>query len=536
MLTSNIRSFTGLFRAAFVTVIMLIFSLGFLSNASAHAEIVGSYPVAGSKLSEGPSKITLTWSEEITTDKSQIRIIDSLGVVQDSEFSLENSNDRSIATLLLDDNLPNGSWSITWKVVSADGHLVGGLVPFSVGTADEAGFTDYSVDDSSIITSSNSRLDRGVEAVSWILFLISAGLLLGSSYFISTLMAVLCLILVASRMLAFEQEMGSFFIEIGEARSSLMVGVSAVIIILGSLIKKKIMFFVFTGLIFFSLQGVFSGHHLDLRKDGLVLLVSLAHFLHILAGAIWFTAVLALATNRTLVNVLRTRWLATKALFLLVVAGPILALSLIIPVWGSSGVRWLVILGIKTFLVFLAAMVGFIHHRKSSKSSYEISTDLIDPRAWRNSLGLQISIFISILLVSAALTSSNPPVIDERLSIAYSDDIEVGVSDLFTTDKTIINFSGGYIAELTYPSELNSSEWVLSFTSEMGESLPESIKLEAMNPEAGLSGGIIELSKTVGNNFIGYAKLPIAGSWQIHADFFVDQFTQEHGMIKIEVK
>lgn len=536
MLTSNVRSFTGLFRAASVTVIILISSLGFLSNASAHAEIVDSYPIAGSVLTEGPNKVTLTWSEEITTDKSQIRIIDSLGEVQDSELSIENTNGSTIATLLLYDNLPNGGWSVTWKVVSADGHLVGGVVPFSVGIEDGAVIADYSVDGSSIITSSNSRLDRGVEAVSWILLLISAGLLLGGSYFISALSAVICLILVSSRLLAFEQEMGSFFIEIGEVRSSLMVGVSAVIIIVGLLIKKKVLPIVITGLIVFSLQGVFSGHHLDLRKDGLVLLASIAHFLHIFAGAIWFSAVVALASNRTLVNVLRTRWLATKALFLLVFAGPILALSLIIPVWGISGVRWLVILGVKTLLVFLAAMVGFIHHRKSSKSSNEISADLVDSGAWRNSLGLQIGIFISILLVSAALTSSNPPVIDERLSVAYSDDKEGEVIALDNTDRANINFSGGHIAELIYPNELNSSEWVLSFTSEMGESLPESIKLEAMNPDEGLSGVIIELSKTVENNYIGDAKLPIAGSWHIHADFFVDQFTQEHGMIKVEVK
>ena len=76
----------------------------------------------------------------------------------------------------------------------------------------------------------------------------------------------------------------------------------------------------------------------------------------------------------------------------------------------------------------------------------------------------------------------------------------------------------------------------MSFTSEIGESQPESIKLEAMNPEAGLSGVIIELSRTVENNYIGDAKLPISGSWHVHADFFVDQFTQEHGMIKVEVK
>jgi methionine-rich copper-binding protein CopC len=536
MLTSNIRSFTGLFRAASITVIILLLSLGFLSNASAHAEIVDSYPVAGSKLSEGPSKITLTWSEEITTDKSQIRIIDSLGEVQDSEMSLENSNGRTIATLSLDEKLPNGSWSVTWKVVSADGHLVGGLLPFSVGIIDEAIVTDYSLDDSSIITSSNSRLDRGVEAAIWILLLISAGLLLGGSYFPSILTSFVSLILVCSRLLAFEQEMGSFYTQIGEARSSLLVGLSALIIISGSLIKKKVMFFVITGLIVFSLQGAFSGHHLDLMGGGLVLLASIAHFLHIFAAAIWFTAVMALATNRTLVSVLRTRWLATKALFLLVFAGPILALSLIIPVWNSSGVRWLVILGLKTFLVFLAAMVGFIHHRKSSKSSDEISADLIDPRSWRHSLGLQIFIFIFILLASAALTSANPPVIDNRLSTPYSDEIENGVRIEGNTAVSNILFSGGYSAELTYPTDLSSSQWELTFNSDEPATLPEGIILEAMNPEAGLSGIIIELSKTMNNNYIADAKLPIAGSWHIHADFYIDQFTKEHGMIKLEIK
>jgi lysylphosphatidylglycerol synthetase-like protein (DUF2156 family) len=295
------------------------------------------------------------------------------------------------------------------------------------------------------------------------------------------------------------------------------------------------MFFVITGLIVFSLQGVFSGHQLDLIGGGLVLLASIAHFLHIFAAAIWFTAVMALATNRTLVSVLRTRWLATKALFLLVFAGPILALSLIIPVWGSSGVRWLVILGLKTFLVFLAAMVGFIHHRKSSKSIDEISADLIDPRSWRNSLGLQIFIFIFILLASAALTSANPPVIDNRLSTPYSDEIENGVRIEGNTAVANILFSGGYSAELTYPTDLNSSKWELTFN-ELPTTLPEGIILEAMNPEAGLSGIIIELSKTMNNNYIADAKLPIAGSWHIHADFYIDQFTKEHGMIKLEIK
>jgi methionine-rich copper-binding protein CopC/putative copper export protein len=535
MLTSIIRSFTGLFRAASVTVIILIFSLGFLSNASAHAEIVSSNPASGSVLVEGPDSITLSWSEEITTEASQIRVIDSFGVAQSSELELSVIEDRTTAVLTLSERLPAGNWSITWKIVSADGHLVSGLIPFTVGVLDGGDMTAYSVDDSSIITSSNSRLDRGVEAVTWIGLLISAGLLLGGSYYFSLLMSLITIILVSSRILAFEQEMGSFFTQIGEARAAIFVGLSAFIIFLGSLIKKKVSSFIIFGLIIFSLQGLFSGHHLDLLKDWLVLIASTAHFLHIFAAALWFTAVMALSVNRTLSSVLRTRWLATKALFLLAVAGPLLALTLIIPAWGSSGVDWLVILGIKTLLVLFAAVVGFVHHRKSSKSSEEISADLIDPRAWRNSLGLQIVIFISVLLVSAALTTVNPPVIDKRSSASYTNDIDNIVSTEVNSAITNIQFSGGYSAEIVYPVDLNSSEWVLTFN-ELPATLPEGIILEAMNPEAGLSGIIIELSKTMNNNYIADTKLPLAGIWHIHADFYIDQFTKEHGMIKLEIK
>jgi methionine-rich copper-binding protein CopC len=183
------KRYQGLiYQSAIFLLITFLTSFGGMSSAFAHAEIVSSNPASGSVLVEGPESITLSWSEEITTEASQIRVIDSFGVAQTSELKLSVIEDRTTAVLTLSERLPAGNWSITWRVVSADGHLVGGLIPFTVGVLDGGDMSAYSVDDSSIITSSNSRLDRGVEAVTWIGLLISAGLLLGSSYYFSLLM------------------------------------------------------------------------------------------------------------------------------------------------------------------------------------------------------------------------------------------------------------------------------------------------------------------------------------------------------------
>ena len=528
-----------IYAAVFITVLFFI-SFGGLSSAFAHAELVDSNPRAGSSMEKVEGKITLTWSEKITTAIEQIRVIDSIGDEEEFELELVEGEAGTSANLLLNRELPSGNWLVSWKVVSADGHLINGVVPFSVGEVGsldggEVGFYDSSIDSNS----SFSRLDRAVEAVSWIALLISAGLLLARHFMFALLVSLITLILVFARLAEFEMQMPGFFLQIGEARSTFLVGVAALLIILGSVIRNKVSLFVGVSLITFSLQGVFSGHHLDLRRDDLVFLGSFAHFLHILAAGVWVSAVIALAVNRTLESVLRTRWLATRALFLLVFAGPLLALTLVVPVGVNSGVDWLVILGIKTLLVFLAALVGFFHHQKSGRSSEEISTQLVDQRSWRNSLGVQIGIFIFILVSSSLLTITNPPVVDERLS-KLSKEIEINSELVTATERdggviSKIEFPGGYLAELSYPANINSSSWEFKFIGELPEVLPEMVSIEATNPEAGLSGFVIELAKDASGNYSSEVKLPVTGGWQLHIDFYIDQFTKEHAMIKLEV-
>ena len=44
-----------------------------------------------------------------------------------------NAQNHSILETQITEDLPNGLYSIQWKAVSADGHPVQGVIPFSIG-------------------------------------------------------------------------------------------------------------------------------------------------------------------------------------------------------------------------------------------------------------------------------------------------------------------------------------------------------------------------------------------------------------------
>jgi hypothetical protein len=131
-------------------------------------------------------------------------------------------------------------------------------------------------------------------------------------------------------------------------------------------------------------------------------------------------------------------------------------------------------------------------------------------------------------------------VVDERLS-KLSKEIEINSESVTAIERdsggviSKIEFSGGYMAELIYPANINSSYWELKFIGELPEVLPEMVSIEASNPEAGLSGFVLELAKDASGNYSSEVKLPVTGGWQLHIDFYIDQFTKEHAMIKLEV-
>jgi copper transport protein len=98
------------------------------SGASAHASLVSADPADGSVLATAPKTVQLRFNEPVTP--AVISLIDSSGKTR-GDVGVQ-AVDRTI-TMTLPENLPRGTQVVSYRIVSADGHPVGGALVFSIG-------------------------------------------------------------------------------------------------------------------------------------------------------------------------------------------------------------------------------------------------------------------------------------------------------------------------------------------------------------------------------------------------------------------
>lgn len=122
--------------------------------AAAHASLVGSSPADGDELAEPPTEVTLDFSEGVSAELGGVRVLDASGQRVDLG-AVDQPSDRRLVTKLAGD-LADGTYLVSYRVISADGHPVTGAVVFAVGSAlDEAAVADLGGD----------RGDRAAEGV-----------------------------------------------------------------------------------------------------------------------------------------------------------------------------------------------------------------------------------------------------------------------------------------------------------------------------------------------------------------------------------
>ena len=97
--------------------------------AHAHAVLLESSPKSGEMLATSPKEVTATFNESV--GPIFFRILDTSGqeVGKPGEIRLDGA--RMI--LPLNDSLPNGTYLLTYRVISADTHPVGTTFGFSIG-------------------------------------------------------------------------------------------------------------------------------------------------------------------------------------------------------------------------------------------------------------------------------------------------------------------------------------------------------------------------------------------------------------------
>jgi copper transport protein len=116
--------------ARFALIAAFLAALLSSSDALAHASLVRAEPADGTMLAEAPKALTLTFNEPVSV--LVMRIVGPDGEVVAVPATAENS----IVTVT-PPRLRQGSHVLSWRVVSADGHPVGGSLLFSVGAASE---------------------------------------------------------------------------------------------------------------------------------------------------------------------------------------------------------------------------------------------------------------------------------------------------------------------------------------------------------------------------------------------------------------
>ncbi|HEU5127691.1 MAG TPA: copper resistance protein CopC [Glycomyces sp.] len=114
--------------AALAALAALLWMLLPAQAAQAHTSLTGSDPEEGAVLTEPPASVTLHFNEPVQPVDEVLRLVDADGA--DHPVEATTSDNDVIVTMGHD--LPAGGYSLNWRVISADGHPVSGVLGFTL--------------------------------------------------------------------------------------------------------------------------------------------------------------------------------------------------------------------------------------------------------------------------------------------------------------------------------------------------------------------------------------------------------------------
>lgn len=140
---------------------MLVMSVLAASPASAHAGLVQADPADGSTHDTAPSKVTFTFNEVVGNAVVAVTAPDGSSVKVSGTRAVDN-----VVTAQVADVDQRGTYSASYRVVSADGHPVEGTVTYEVTTGREVTQkAPAKSDDESFVHRHRSHLFWGILAV-----------------------------------------------------------------------------------------------------------------------------------------------------------------------------------------------------------------------------------------------------------------------------------------------------------------------------------------------------------------------------------
>jgi copper transport protein len=110
--------------------------------ASAHATLETTSPERGAVLEKPPEQVTLGFDEPVEAAFGAVRVFDASGTQVRTGPLRRPGGDDSRLAVALPSSLKQGAYTVTYRVVSADGHPISGGLTFRYGEAATAGAED----------------------------------------------------------------------------------------------------------------------------------------------------------------------------------------------------------------------------------------------------------------------------------------------------------------------------------------------------------------------------------------------------------
>ncbi|HEX5712472.1 MAG TPA: CopD family protein [Solirubrobacterales bacterium] len=103
------------------------------SAVQAHATLEATSPQRGATVQQQPEAVAFRFSEPVEGSFGAIRVFDAEGARVDEGDAFHPEGEGTRIAVALKPDLPDGSYTATYRVVSADGHIVSGGFVFAIG-------------------------------------------------------------------------------------------------------------------------------------------------------------------------------------------------------------------------------------------------------------------------------------------------------------------------------------------------------------------------------------------------------------------
>ena len=123
------------FTANLLLVLIFIISCALPLPVLAHAVLVQSQPEVDSTINESPRQVNIWFNENVASEFKALAVINSAGKRVDNKDIKQASLDRSHIYISTPE-LPPDTYTVRYRVMSADTHIVTGRFKFTIKASD----------------------------------------------------------------------------------------------------------------------------------------------------------------------------------------------------------------------------------------------------------------------------------------------------------------------------------------------------------------------------------------------------------------